>query len=68
MSKRKYFFLGQNKIIFIGVMHCVRERDCFPIFFFFGKQRIENKFYFYKSFLLTKNSFPLTFFFKFFLC
>ena len=24
-----------------------RERDCFPFFFFFGKQLIENKSYFY---------------------
>ena len=29
-----------------------RERDCFPVFFFFGKQSIENKPYFYKSFPL----------------
>ena len=57
MSKRKYFFLGQKKIIFTGAMHNVIER----LFsnFFFGKQPIENKLYFYKSFLLTKNSFPL---------
>jgi len=26
MSERKYFFLGQKKIIFIRVMHNVRER------------------------------------------
>ena len=64
MSKRKYFFLGQKKIIFIGVMQCVREREiAFQFFFFFlGKQHIENKSYFYKSFPLTKDSFPLTFF------
>ena len=43
----------------------VWERDCFPIFFFFGKQPIENKPYFYKSFLLIKDNFPLT---TFFLC
>ena len=65
MSKRKYFFLGQKKIIFIRVMHCVWER----LFsnFFFGKQPIENKFYFYfyKSFLLTKDNFLFT---NFFLC
>ena len=41
------------------------ERDYFPIFFFFGKQPIENKPYFYKSFPLTKDSFPLT---NYFLC
>ena len=44
----------------------VWERDCFPIlFYFFGKQSIENKPYFYKSFLLTKDNFMLT---NFFLC
>ena len=65
MSERKYFFLGQKKIIFIGVIHHVRERNCFPIFFyfFFGKQPIENKPYFYKNFLLTKDSLLLTNFF-----
>ena len=35
MSERKYFFLGQKKIIFIGVIHRVRERNCFPIYFLF---------------------------------
>ena len=56
MSERKYFFLGQKKI---GAMYCVRER-LFSIFFFFlGKQPIENKSYFYKSFPLTKNIFLL---------
>ena len=64
MSERKYFFLGQKKIIFIRAMHCVRER-LFSKFFFFGKQLIENKAYFYKSYPLTKDSFPLT---NFFLC
>ena len=42
----------------------VWERDCFPKFFF-GKQPIENKPYFYLSFPLTKDSFPLTKFFLF---
>ena len=41
----------------------MREKDCFPFFSFFLKQPIENKPYFYKSFLLTKDSFPLTNFF-----
>ena len=63
MSKRKYFFLGQNKIIFIGAMHYVREREIIFHKFFFGKQPIENKPYFYKSFPLIKDSFPLTNFF-----
>ena len=45
-------------------MHCVRER-LFSNFVFFGKQPIENKPYFYKSFPLTKDSFPLT---NYFLC
>ena len=40
----------------------MRERDCFPILFF-GKQPIENKPYFYKSFLITKDSFLSTNFF-----
>ena len=63
MSEIKYFFLGQKKI---GAMHCVRER-LFSIFFFFlGKQPIENKSYFYKSFPLTKNIFPLTNFFLYY--
>ena len=62
MSEIKYFFHGQKIIIFIGAMHCVGER-LFSIFFFFGKQPIENKPYFYKSFPLTKDSFSLTNFF-----
>ena len=62
MSEIKYFFLGQKKIIFIRATQCVRERDCFPKIFF-GKQPIENKSYFYKSFPLTKNSFLLINFF-----
>ena len=61
MSEIKYFFHGQKIIIFIGAMHCVGER-LFSIFFF-GKQPIENKPYFYKSFPLTKDSFSLTNFF-----
>ena len=44
-------------------MQQVRERSFSK--FFFGKQSIENKSYFYKNFLLTKDSFLLT---KFFLC
>ena len=44
-------------------MHCVRE--IIFQFFFFGKQPIENKPYFYESFPLTKDSFPLT---NYFLC
>ena len=63
MSERKYFFLGQKNITFIGTMHCVRERLFSKIFF--RKQPIENKPHFYKSFPLTKDSFPLT---KLFLC
>ena len=44
----------------------VRER-LFSFFFFFGgKQPIENKPYFYKSFSLTKDNFSLTLFFFFF--
>ena len=62
MSRKIYFFLGLKKIIFIGVMFYVRERLFFKLFFF-GKQLIENKPYFYKSFSLTKDIFPLTNFF-----
>ena len=66
MSEIKYCFLNQKNIIFIGVMCRMRERlFSFFSFSFFGKQPIENKPYFYKSFPLTKNSFPLT---NFFLC
>ena len=67
MKNAKYAscFLNQKDIMFIGVMRCMRER-LFSFFFFFGKQLIENKFYFYKSFLLTKDSFSLINFF--FLC
>ena len=65
MSERKYFFLGQKKIIFIRAIHYVREREIVFhfFFFFFGKQPIENKPYFYKSFPLT--NFSLT---NLFLC
>ena len=64
MSERKYYFLSQKKIIFIGIMCRMRDKlFSFFFFFFFGKQPIENKPYFYKSFLLTKDSFPLTTFF-----
>ena len=42
------------------------ERDFFPNFFFFRKQPIENKYYFYRSFSLTKDSFPLTKFFLYY--
>ena len=65
MKNAKYAncFLNQKNIIFIGVMRCMRERLFSFFFFFFGKQRIENKFYFYKSFLLTKDSFSLINFF-----
>ena len=38
---------------------CERE-IVFQFLFFFGKQPIENKPYFYKSFPLTEDSFPLT--------
>ena len=66
MSERKYFFLCQKKIIFIGVMQDVRdrERDCFPKKKI-GKQPIKNKPHFYKSFPLAKDNFQLT---NLFLC
>ena len=51
----------QTKIIFIGDAMCDRE-IVFQIFFL-GKQPIENKPYFYKSFPLIKDSFLLTKFF-----
>ena len=38
---------------------CERE-IVFQFLFLFGKQPIENKPYFYKSFPLTEDSFPLT--------
>ena len=42
------------------------ERDCFSNLFF-GKQPIENKFYFYNSSSLTKDIFPMAIFFFFML-
>ena len=60
-KQKKILFPKSKEVIFIWIMRCMRERDCFPIFFFFfGKQPIENKPYFYKSF-------PLTNFFFFFI-
>ena len=44
---------------------CKRE-IVFHFFLFLGKQPIENKSYFYKSFSLTKNIFPLTNFFLYY--
>ena len=66
MSERKYFFLSQKKIIFIGVMR-EREREREIVFQKkkIGKQPIENKLHFYKSFPLTKDNFQLT---NLFLC
>ena len=68
MSERKYFFLGQKKIIFIGVMReRERERERERLFSKkkIVKQPIENKLHFYKSFPLTKDNFQLT---NLFLC
>ena len=65
--------MREKKIVFprseeddIYKSYALCERDCFPNLVF-GKQSIENKPYFYKSFPLTKNNFPLTFFFFFML-
>ena len=62
----------QNKIFFprleednIYRSYALCVREIIFQFFFFGKQSIENKPYFYKSFPLTKDSFPLT---NYFLC
>ena len=64
MSKRKYFFISQKNIIFIGVMRRIRQREIVFLFFLvLLKQPIENKHYFYKSFSLTQDSFPSTKFF-----
>ena len=52
------------KIIFIG--DATREKEIVFQIFFFGKQPIENKPYFYLSFPLTKDSFTMTIFFFFF--
>ena len=47
----------------------MRERPSSKFFFFFfGIQSIENMPYFYKSFLLIKDSFLLTKFYFYFLC
>ena len=56
MNKRKYFFLSQKKY----KSYALCEREIVFQKKNFGKQPIENKPYFYKSFPLTKNSFPLT--------
>ena len=59
---KKIFFPRLEKDdIYKSYALCERERDCFPKKNF-GKQLIENKFYFYKSFPLTKNSFLTIFF------
>ena len=57
--------MREKKIVFprseednIYKSYALCERDCFP-HLFFGKQPIENKPYFYKSFPLTKNIFLL---------
>ena len=63
-TKKLCFPWLQMKIIFIE--DATREKEIVFQFFFFGKQPIENKPYFYLSFLLTKDSFPMTFFFFFF--
>ena len=64
MSERKYCFLSQKNIIFIGVMRRIRQREIVFLFFLvLLKQPIENKHYFYKSFSLTQDSFPSTKFF-----
>ena len=65
MSERKYFFLGQKKIVLIYSSYILSEREIVFHFFFLGKQPIKNKSYFYKSFPLIKDSFPLT---NLFLC
>ena len=62
-TKKLCFPWLQMKIIFIE--DATREKEIVFQFFFFGKQPIENKPYFYLSFLLTKDSFPMTFFFFF---
>ena len=58
-AEKNIFFIGQKKIIFIGTMHYVRE-IVFQKKKKIGKQPIEYKHFFYKSFLLTKDSFSLT--------
>ena len=44
------------------------ERETVFQFFFFLKQSIENMPHFYRSFLLTKDNFPWTNFYFYFLC
>ena len=59
MNKRKYIFLSQKKY----KSYALCEREIVFQKKKFGKQLIENKPYFYKSFPLTKDSFPLINFF-----
>ena len=62
LNERKKILFPESKEDNIYRSYAPREREI--VFqFFFGKQPIENKSYFYKSFPLTKDSFPLTNFF-----
>ena len=64
LNEQKKIFFPKSKEDNIYRSYALCKRDCFPFFFFFfEKQLIENKSYFSKSFLLTKDSFPLTIFF-----
>ena len=58
--KKTFFPRIENDNIYRSYALCERE---IVFQFFFGNQPIENKPYFYTSFLLTKVSFPLTNFF-----
>ena len=68
--------MSEKKILFLESEEDNIYRNCAPhereivfqFFFFFGKQSIENMPYFYKSFLLIKDSFLLTKFYFYFLC
>ena len=63
-TKKLCFPRLKTKIIFIG--DATREREIVFQIFFFGKQPIENKPYFYLSFPLTKDSFLLIRFFLYY--
>ena len=69
MSEKKILFLeSEEDNIYRNYASDERETVFQIFFFFFGIQSIENMPYFYKSFLLIKDSFLLTKFYFYFLC
>ena len=63
MNEQKNIFFPRIEEDNIYRSYVLCEREIVFQIIFFGKQPIENKPYFYKSFPLTKDIFPLTNFF-----